>query len=143
MILFYKIATSSKARFSLIREPVGDDENAGCCQQRIDDDRQSVVAAIEALVGEQPSIGVLDNTANGAQSGAVWLAPLADQRQDALGCAKPAVLGAVIGGIGVEPAIAAQTTKARRSRAGNSIVSCTLAAEGSAASGMPSLATRT
>jgi hypothetical protein len=41
-----------KARFSLIREPIGDDENAGCCEQRIDDVRQSVVAAIEALVGE-------------------------------------------------------------------------------------------
>src|SRR3954466_3586800 len=37
--------------------------------------------------------------------------------------------------------MAAQTTKARRSRAGNSIVSCTLAAEGRAATGMPSLAT--
>jgi hypothetical protein len=41
-----------KARFSQIREPVGDDEKAGCCQQRIDNDRQSVVPAIEALVGE-------------------------------------------------------------------------------------------
>src|SRR3954447_10439587 len=94
---------TTKARFSLIREPVGDDENAGCCQQRIDDVRQSVVATVEALVGEQPSIGVLDNAANGAQPGSVWFAPLADQRQDALGRAQPAVLGAVIGGIGVEP----------------------------------------
>src|SRR3954465_5975120 len=85
----------TKARFSLIREPVGDDENAGCCQQRIDDVRQSVVATVEALVGEQPSIGVLDNAANGAQPGAVRLAALADQQQDALSLAKPAVLGAV------------------------------------------------
>src|SRR5215210_6539308 len=94
---------TTKARFSLVREPVGDDENAGCCQQRIDDDGQPVVAAIEALVGEQPSIGVLDDAANGAQPGAVRLAPLADQRQDALGRAKSMVLGAVICGIGVEP----------------------------------------
>ena len=88
-----------KARFSIIRELVGDDEDAGCCQQRIDDVRQPVVTAIEALVGEQPSIGVLDNTAHGAQSGAVRLASLADQRQDSLGRAKLAVLGAVIGGM--------------------------------------------
>src|SRR3954462_11345074 len=92
-----------KARFSLIREPVGDDENAGCCQQRIDDARQSVVAAIEAFVGEQPSVRVLDDAANRAQPGAVRLASLADQRQDALDGAKAAVLGAVIGSIGVEP----------------------------------------
>jgi hypothetical protein len=42
----------AKARFSLICEAVGDDEHAGCCEQRIDDVRQSVVAAIEALIGE-------------------------------------------------------------------------------------------
>src|SRR3954451_13884535 len=87
---------TTKARFSLIRDPVGDDEDAGCCQQGIDDVRQSVVAAIEALVGEQPGVGVLDNAANGAQPGAVRLSALADQRQDTLGRAKPAVLGAVI-----------------------------------------------
>src|SRR3954451_24445892 len=80
-----------KERFSIIREPVGDDENAGCCQQRIDGARQPVVAAIEALVGEQPSIRMLDNAANGAQPGAVRLTSLADQRQDALDRAKPAV----------------------------------------------------
>src|SRR3954470_12659969 len=89
-------AMIAKARFSLIREPVGDDENAGCCQQRIDDAGQSVVAAIEAFVGEQPSVRVLDDAAHSAQPGAVRLAPLADQRQDALSRAKPAVLGAVI-----------------------------------------------
>src|SRR3954468_15077122 len=33
------VKAASKARFSLIGEPVGDDENAGCCQQRIDDVR--------------------------------------------------------------------------------------------------------
>src|SRR3954470_16558068 len=60
-----------KARFSLVREPVSDDENAGCRQQRIDDGCQFVVAAIEALVGEQPGIRMLDNAANGAQPGAV------------------------------------------------------------------------
>ena len=94
-----KPGCNTKARFSLIREPVGDDENAGCCQQRIDDARQSVIAAIEALVGEQPSVHVLDDTANGAEPGAVRLAPLADEQQDALGHVKPAVLGAVICGI--------------------------------------------
>src|SRR3954467_11083763 len=34
----------AKERFSIIREPVGDDENAGCCQQRIHGARQPVVA---------------------------------------------------------------------------------------------------
>src|SRR4051812_19130548 len=72
-----------------IRESVGDDENAGCCQQRIDNARQPVIPAIEALIGEQPSVRVLDDAANGAQPGAVRLAPLADERQDALGRAKP------------------------------------------------------
>ncbi|MGH7054177.1 MAG: transposase, partial [Stellaceae bacterium] len=52
--LIAPLIPQAKARFSLIREPVGDEENAGCCQQRIDDDRQSVVPAIAALVGEQP-----------------------------------------------------------------------------------------
>ena len=46
---------------------------------------------------------MLDDAAHGAQPGAVRLAPLADQRQDARGRAKPVVLGAVIGGIGIEP----------------------------------------
>src|SRR3954447_16217062 len=85
-----------KARFSLIGEPVGNDENAGCCQQGIDDVRQSVVSAVEALIGEQPGVGVLDDAAHGAQPGAVRLASLADQRQNTLGRAKRAVLGAVI-----------------------------------------------
>jgi hypothetical protein len=132
-----------KARFSLVREPVGDDKNAGCCQQRIDDDCQFVVPAIEALVGEQPGICMLDDAANGAQPGAVRLGPLADQRQDALGRAQPAVLGAMICGISIEPRDRSADHQARRSRAGNSIVSFTLAAEGKAASGRPSLATMT
>src|SRR3954451_13310566 len=135
-----------KKRFSEIGDPIGDDEDAGCCQQRIDDVRQSVVAAIEALVGEQPSIGVLDNTAHGAQSGAVRLASLADQWQDSLGRAKLAVLGAVIGGIGVEPGDRGADHQGAAQQAGKQhrvVVSCTLAAEGSAASGMPSLATTT
>ena len=84
---------------------------------------------------------MLDNTANGAPPGAVRLAFLADERQDALGCAQPAVLGAVIGGIGVEPGDGGADHQGAAQRAGNSIVSCTLAAEGKAARGMPSLAT--
>src|SRR3954451_8579370 len=64
---------------------------------------QPVVAAIEALVGEQPNVRVLDDAASGAQPGPVRLASLADKRQDAFGRAKPAVLGAVICGIGIEP----------------------------------------
>src|SRR3954447_22161102 len=47
---------TTKERFSLIREPIGDEENAGCGQQPINDNGQSVVAAIEAFIGEQPSI---------------------------------------------------------------------------------------
>ena len=86
---------------------------------------------------------MLDNAAHGAQPGAVRLASLADQRQDALGRAKSAVLGAVIGGIGVEPGDGGADDQSAAQQAGNSIVSCTLAAEGSAASGMPSLATTT
>src|SRR3954454_20048798 len=93
----------SKARFSLIREPVGDDEDTGCCQQRIDDARQSVVPTIEALVGEKPSVCMLDDAAFGAQPGAMRLAPFADERQDTLGRAQPAVLDAVMGGIGIKP----------------------------------------
>ena len=41
-----------EARFSVIDDPVGDEEMRDCCQSRINDPRQSVVPAIEALVGE-------------------------------------------------------------------------------------------
>src|SRR4051812_50183221 len=97
MRLWFPNWTRFKARFSLIREPVGDDEDAGCCQQRIDDHGQSVVAAIEALVGEQPSICVLDDAAHGAQPRAMRLGPFADEWQGALGGAKTPGLG---GGVG-------------------------------------------
>ena len=53
-----------EARFSVIDDPVGDEEMRDCCQPRINDPRQSVVPAIEALVGEQPSVRMLDDAAS-------------------------------------------------------------------------------
>jgi hypothetical protein len=44
-----------KVQFSEIDEPVSDNENAGCYQQRVVDDRKHVVVMIEGLVGEQLS----------------------------------------------------------------------------------------
>src|SRR3954468_21426319 len=42
-----------KVQSSEVNEPVGDNENAGCCQQRVVDDRKHVVVTIEGVVGEQ------------------------------------------------------------------------------------------
>ena len=50
------------------------------------------MSSIEALVVEQPCVGVLDDGADGAESGAVPGTDLADQRLDALAQAEPAVV---------------------------------------------------
>jgi hypothetical protein len=58
------------------------------------------VSSIEALVVEQPCVGVLDDRADDAESGAVPGTDLADQGLDALAQAEPAVVRTVIAGIG-------------------------------------------
>ena len=58
------------------------------------------MSSIEALVVEQPCVGVLDDRADDAESGAVPGTDLADQGLDALAQAEPAVVRTVIAGIG-------------------------------------------
>jgi hypothetical protein len=58
------------------------------------------VSSIEALVVEQPCVGVLDDGADAAEAGAVPGTDLADPGLDALAQAEPAIVRAVIAGIG-------------------------------------------
>ncbi len=61
------------------------------------------MVAIQALVGEQPGIGVLDDTADLAMASAMRLADLADDWLDAVTQAKPSVVGAIVSSVGVKP----------------------------------------
>jgi hypothetical protein len=45
-------------------------DGARCKKIGIDEARQSIVTAIEALVGDQPRVRVLDNAVDSAQPGA-------------------------------------------------------------------------
>src|SRR4051794_38623287 len=93
-----------KARFSERVEAVRDDEDARGGQKRQDHAAQPVVAAVQPLVGEQPGAVVLDDAADGAEPRSMRLPYLADEGLDALARAEPAVVGAVVGRVGVEPA---------------------------------------
>src|SRR4051812_25696144 len=95
---------SPKARFSERVEAVRDDEDARGGQQGQDHAAQPVVAAVQPLVGEQPGAVVLDDAADGAEPRSMRLPYLADEGLDALARAEPAVVGAVVGRVGVEPA---------------------------------------
>jgi hypothetical protein len=69
-----------------------------------DDAAEPVLAPVQALVGQQPCATVLDNAADGAEPRTVRRAHLADARLDAVLQAEPAVVGAVVACIGVQPA---------------------------------------
>ena len=58
------------------------------------------MSSIEALVVEQPCVGVFDDGADDAESGAMPGTDFPDQRLDALAQAEPAVVRAIIAGIG-------------------------------------------
>ena len=60
------------------------------------------MSSIEALVVEQPCVGVFDDGADDAESGAMPGTDFPDQRLDALAQAEPAVVHAVVAGIGEE-----------------------------------------
>src|SRR3954447_2350942 len=96
--------TATKAPFSERGEAVRDDEDAGGGQEGQDHPGQPVVAPVEPLVGEQPRAIVLDDAADQAEPRAVRLADLADAGLDALPRAEPAIVGAVVGRVGVQPA---------------------------------------
>lgn len=100
-----------------------DNNDAGCGEQCTDDGPQPVMAAIQAFVGEQSSIGVLNDTADWAEAGAVRLADLADDRLDAVTQAEPAVVGAVASDVGVEAGDAGADHHGNRSRSGKSLAS--------------------
>src|SRR3954451_13139500 len=91
-----------KRWLSEISKPVGDDQNAGICEQRLNDAGRPVVAAGKALVAEEPGVDVLHDGADGAEPAAVVHAFVPDYGSDALAQAEPAVIGAVIAGIGHE-----------------------------------------
>ena len=59
---------------------------------------------VQPLVGQQPRAIVLDHAADRAEPRAVRLAHLADAGLDAVLQAEPAVVGAVVGRVGVQPA---------------------------------------
>jgi hypothetical protein len=99
------------------------------------------MSSVEALVVEQPGVGVLDDGANDTKTGAVLGTNFPDQRLDAFAQAEPAIIGAVVAGMARSRAILAPTTRARRSNSGNIRVSWTFAAEATAPSGNPSLET--
>src|SRR3954463_5879065 len=94
----------TKAPFSERAESVRDDEDAGRVQEGQDHAAQPVLPAVQPLVGQQPRAVVLDDAADRAEPRAVRLAHLADVRLDTLARAEPAVAGAVVGGVGVQPA---------------------------------------
>jgi hypothetical protein len=152
----------AKARFSERVEAVGDDEDAGGGQERQDDPAEPVLAPVQPLVGQQPRAVVLDHAADRAEPRPVRRADLADAGLDAGPEAQAAVLRAVppvrrsLSSGGLRPTggpaggrappasaygrpIAAQTTRAGRSRCGKRRVSCTFAAEGTTPGGRPSV----
>src|SRR5215212_8500964 len=97
-------APKPKARFSEPGDAVCDDEDAGGGQEGQDHAAQPVVTPIQPLVGQQPRAIVLDHAADRAEPGAVRLAHLPDEGPDALARAEPAVAGAVVARVGVQPA---------------------------------------
>lgn len=58
------------------------------------------MSSIEALVVEQPCVGILDDGADDAEAGTMVRTDLPDQGLDALAQAKPAVVRTVVAGIG-------------------------------------------
>ena len=60
------------------------------------------MSSIESLVAEEPRVGVFDHGANHSQAGAMLGTNLADERLNAFAQTQPAVVGAVIAGIGEE-----------------------------------------
>jgi len=117
------LVVCAKARFSELNEASRDDKDAGCGEQRIDNGAQSVMATIQAFVGEQPSVGVLNDTADLAQAGAVRLAGLADHGLNAFTQAEPSIVGAAYPASAYSRAMLVQTSMANRSRSGKSRVS--------------------
>src|SRR3954465_9772899 len=99
-----RLRTTTKAPFSERAEAVRDDEDAGGVQEGQDHTAQPVLAAVQPLVSQQPRTVVLDDAADRTEPRAVRLAHLADVRLDTLARPEPAVGGAVVGGVGVEPA---------------------------------------
>src|SRR3954463_7794716 len=94
----------TKAPFSERAEAVRDDEDAGGVQEGQDHAAQPVLAAVQPLVSQQPRPVVLDDAADRTEPRAVRLAHLAEVRLDTLARAEPAIVGAAVGGVGVEPA---------------------------------------
>ena len=94
----------NKGRFSERGEAVGDDEDGGRGEQREYDPPQPVLPSIQAFVRQQPSTAVLDDASNLAEPGAMRLADLADVRPDSIAQAVPAVVGAVVPCVRIEPA---------------------------------------
>ena len=74
-------------------------EDAGGLKQGLDDEAEPVIAESQALVIEQPSVGILDDGTDNAEPGAVVGTDLADYGLDALAQTEPAVVGAVVPGI--------------------------------------------
>ncbi len=93
-----------KARFSECAEAVGGDEDGRRGEQREYDSPQPVLSSIQALVRQQPCAPMLDNASDLAEPRAVGFADLADVRLDPVAQAEPAVVGAVVSRIRVEPA---------------------------------------
>jgi hypothetical protein len=59
--------STNQVRLSVIRERIGDNENAEGRKQRANNYRQSFFATIQALAGERPSIRVSGDAARGSE----------------------------------------------------------------------------
>ena len=66
-LLFTDMISRFKVQLSEVDEPVGDHENAGCCQQRVVDGRKHVAVTIEGLVGEQLSVAYSTTISQGSR----------------------------------------------------------------------------
>ena len=66
----------------------------------MNDPSGAVVAAVKALVVEEPGVDILHDGADGAEPGAMIGPFMPDHGPDALTQAEPAVIGAVVAGIG-------------------------------------------
>src|SRR3982751_4948730 len=93
-----------KAKFSEATDAVGDAEDARGGQESQDHAAEPVLPPVQSLVGQQPGASVLDHAADPAQSRAVRCADLAGTGLDAVPEAEGAVVGAVVAGVGVQPA---------------------------------------
>lgn len=102
------------------------------------------MSAIEALVHQQPGDGILDNTPDGAETGAVLVATRSDQRQNSVSAAAFAIVLAVVTGIGDQTADAGTDDQGAVQQMGKQPgISLTLAAEATTAKGSPSASTPT